>query len=343
MKRPPPEAKPAALSGAAAPTAAEAWWDQHYRRADSLSLSYGDRYRSSYILIILLAFATVLASALLGPLLNSLAGPDTGSVTATIIDFILLGLIGLLVWVNHSRGWHERWITYRLLAELCRKQVILAPLGRTLPGVEVNRTAMEAAAHHAITGADGHKAVVPPRESWVGWYFLALQRGAPLPRGDAAAAARRALQLARSLIHEQKLYHHDRRERAERADRNLADTGTWFFLLTLAGLGLRLFLAAEGVPLDKMAWIEILATFFSAASAGFVGLRAYTEFALLGRQSLYMGEVMEEFSNELDLIDLALPLASRDLGGVLHRLAMAMMLEVRGWAQLFRLKSVETG
>jgi hypothetical protein len=56
-----------------------------------------------------------------------------------------------------------------------------------------------------------------------------------------------------------------------------------------------------------------------------------------------MQEHMREIEIELDALALDEPLASQSLGAVLHRLAILMMQEARGWAQIFRLKTVEAG
>src|ERR1019366_8804446 len=106
--------------------------------------------------------------------------------------------------------WHERWITYRLLAELCRKQHVLAPLGWSLPVWEVERmTAVETGQSHGP---------LPPRDIWVAWYFTAVLRAAPLPHGTfSAATLARAHKLGLSLIDEQAEYHRVRHLRSQDA------------------------------------------------------------------------------------------------------------------------------
>lgn len=321
----PPSERSACMEPAATPL--EHWWESRYRRADALSNTYANYYRSSYVLIIGLAFVTVLDSVLVGRFI--------GDSVSTGVDMVLLFGITALVLANRGLQWQERWITYRLLAELCRKQLILSPLGRTLPGLEINRAAEEAAADHPVATL--------PREAWVGWYFLAVLRSAPAPMGNVASAKRRAFALGRSLVAEQFEYHRDRREQTRTADRRLAEFGEVCFLLTFIGLIVRFALFANGEPPQWTKWIETSAVLLAASSTALVGLRAYAEFALLARQSLRMQEVMAEFAAEFDTLDLTLPLASQELGSTLHRLAMSLMLEVRGWAQLFRLKAVETG
>lgn len=323
-----------ALAQMAPPISAlEHWWENNYRRADALSILYGNAYRSSYVLVIGFSAGAFLASAI--------GGYAYGAFAPTYELYALMFIFSLVA-LNHKLGWQEKWITYRLLAELCRKQFMLSPLGRTLPGIQVNRTAEEV--------AENHEGDVPPSEAWVGWYFLALTRCAPMPEGGAVAAKERALSLGRSLIAEQGDYHRVRQMRSRTADRRLAFAIKLFFGLTVAVLLLRLVpFMLDGLfgptpwadAIERISWVEI-GSVLSAMTAACVGLRTYAEFALVARQSLHMREIMTEFSVELNAIDLSLPLASQDLGSTLHRLAILMMQEVGGWAQLFRLKSVET-
>ena len=108
-------------------TGAEIWWDRLYKSADDSSIRYGDRYRSSYVLIALLAFAALAMAALGGALPQDFEKP------AGAIEILALICIALLLIGNLLHRWHERWISYRLLAELCRKQYVLSSIGRSLP------------------------------------------------------------------------------------------------------------------------------------------------------------------------------------------------------------------
>jgi hypothetical protein len=101
------------------------WWVNeklrtHYAWADKLADWYADHYRSAYLSVYALSAAAVLAAV-----------GGYGSLT----EFILVGIIVLLVHFGSKRHWHERWMEYRLLAELIRQIRILIPLGggRPLP------------------------------------------------------------------------------------------------------------------------------------------------------------------------------------------------------------------
>jgi hypothetical protein len=307
----------------------EAYWESRYRHADALSGVYGNLYRSSYVLVFGLA-AAALAGVLVGLAARRLEAPAIAVETLSLL--CILGLVML----NQSHRWHERWITYRLLAELCRKQRTLALLGRALPGVEISGLATDAAPEHGVTG--------PPRESWVGWIFAAAQRAAPLPAGPLAGrAVHHAGHVGRGLLAGQIAYHADRLRRARAASRRLATWGELFFLVTVVIVGVRivrLIFSPEPSGVDVLA---LLGGLLPTASAGLVGIRAYAEFDLLAQESARMLRIMTRAEERLCGMNLDVPLASQDLGTELSAVTMAMLQDVKGWAQLFRVKAVETG
>jgi hypothetical protein len=309
---------------------AEQWWDAFYKSADGLSIAYGDRYRSSYVLIAMLAFV-------------ALAGAGLGGVLGHGAEFFVIGLeaaallaIGGLVLAHHTRHWHEKWISYRLLAELCRKQYVLSSIGRALPGSAITRLSAD-----PVVAADMGQEPAP-RDAWVAWYFAAVLRAAPFAVGAFRTAKPYALTLARSLVDEQNAYHRIRGARNAVASRRLSQLGEIFFWATLLFGVLKLAAFIKGFE-GAVAWSAALGICLSAASAAFVGIRAYSEFSLLVRQSAHMLRVLRETSAELDAIDADEPLASRDLGRAMYGLTISMMQDVSGWAQLFRIKGLEPG
>jgi hypothetical protein len=300
----------------------ETWWERLYAPADRLSLAYGDRYRSSYVLIFAMA-ALALACAALG-----LAANVATAVAATALELVLLCGIGALVLGNELFRWHERWIAYRLLAELFRKQRVLATVGWSLPawGLE------DICSHEA------------ERDAWVAWYFVAALRAAPLPRGEASPILlTRAAEVGGSLIDEQADYHRDREDRYHRAAHWLGRRGEWFFLATLVLVLGKLWLLLGSEAHAPAVLVGLLAAVLPALSAAFVGIQAYAEFDLLRRQSVRMRRVMHAARTELDAIVLKCPLASQALGGLFDGVAQAMLQDVQGWSLLFGTKVLETG
>ena len=306
-------------------TALECWWENLYEATDQLSLAYGDRYRSSYVLIAGLA-AVILAAAAVGAEL-----PRSYAVVIVVIEIVMFSTIIGLVLANYLYRWQERWISYRLLAEVCRKQRVLSSIGRSLPGSEVDRLTIEADRHKYRT-----------RDAWVAWYFAAATRAAPFPAGKSALAKPRALELGQAMLKEQLAYHRARHIRNLAASQRIGAMSEILFLLAVLGSVAKLAVLAvnhaEVVPV-----IAVLGAFMSAASGSFVAIRAYSEFSLLARQSARMQGLLGEAADDLEGIDIGHPLASREIGHALFGLTTLMMQDVSGWAQLFRIKEVEAG
>jgi hypothetical protein len=323
-----PRSSSAYVSMLAAAGPIEEWWERFYEPADRLSIAYGDRIRSSYILVIALATLSLVA-AIAGSLI-----PEEARWIAVGFELCFLLLIVVLVVASHAERWHERWIMYRLLAELCRKQRMLAPLGRSLPRWQVE----------SLEAADSADEV--PRDAWVAWYFSAAQRASAMPSGNLSEALTRAKDVGLSLVAEQTAYHEVREWRCRKAGARLQNLGEIFFLLTLVAVVAEfVLLILHTGPEDVIKLIDSIGGLLPAGAAAFVSLRAYSEFELLASQSKRVQRVMERASEELQAVDLSGTelLKSQELGSALHALATTMLQDVGGWAQLFAIKSLETG
>jgi hypothetical protein len=254
--------------------------------------------------------------------------------TGVLVELAALLTIAMLVIASYAQQWHSRWITFRLLAELCRKQRTLAPLGRTLPRRQVELFEM------------GDSLDEVPRDAWVSWYFSAAQRASAMPSGSLAHNVARAKDVGLSLVAEQTAYHEARAERYQRAGVRLQHLGEIFFLATLIGVAVECWMRFFGtVGAGWVQWIDLGAALLPAGAAAFISLRAYSEFELLHDQSKRMIRVMHGAREELEAVDVtgSAPLKSIELGTALHALAMAMMQDVGGWVQLFGIKGLETG
>jgi hypothetical protein len=331
---------PAAVTAEAAPVPpdSEVWryWQLHYEPLDQSAIGYGDRYRSSYILVFAIA-ALAVCCAVLGVGFHLIAR------FATTAEFLCLAGILLIVAENEFRRWHPRLIAYRLLAELFRKQQALAMLAWSLPAAEAVNISGEAGAAPA------------PRDALVGWYFNAALRAAPLPSGQLAGQALREIYRAvtTSLVAGQASYHAKRRREAEAAAHRFGRLGAESFLLTLLLVfGKFILLWAQYIwpPAHSDGTLEhwitaagFVAVILPALSAAFVGIRGYAELELLADQSVQMQRLTEQADSRLRKLQLDAPLASQELGAEILRLAEGMLRDVKGWAQLFRVKAVETG
>lgn len=127
----------------------------HYAWADKLADWYADHYRSTYLSIYMLSAVAVLV-ALLEPVVWE----------GALLESIFVGFIVWLVWRGSRRHWHERWMEYRLLAELIRQIRILIPLGggRPLPSTPIHLGVYE-----NLT------------QTWMYWHMRAVARATGIP------------------------------------------------------------------------------------------------------------------------------------------------------------------
>jgi hypothetical protein len=311
--------KPAGMAPRKPDEAVAVYWFDHYKPADALASDYASRYRSSYVWIFVLGTFAVIFGAL--ALVCSLLQPDAIFGVLTVIfaltELIALCLILALVLFGIRRSWHEHAIEFRLLAELCRKQLALAPLGWTL-----RLPAFDAA--------------VTDRAAWVAWLFAADQRAAPLPTGMLAKAVQDSTSLDR-LIKEQCDYHTNRQNVAEVAGHRLARWGEYLFAAVLVCVVAKLLVGLPSLAVS----FALLATVLPAVSAAFVGIRAYAELQLLAERSRYMVAELERARARIERVDKRRNFASQDLGNEAGAVATLMLQDLEGWAQLFRVKGIE--
>jgi hypothetical protein len=308
------------------------YWFDRYAPADSDAGDYAARYRSAYVWVFLWGTLALACGAL--SLLFSLLHPaaawlrtalETCALAFAIAEFITLVIILALIVFGMRQAWHEHFIEYRLLAELCRKQQALAPLGWTLPIVAVR----------GVTAAD--------RAAWVAWLFAAEQRAAPSPRGELAHAARGAPRTAvlHDLIAEQQRYHAARGKMAEVASHKLERLGESLFVAVLVCVVLKLLLGhVFGAP-GWAVLFAFLATVLPGVSAAFVGIRAYAELQLLAEQSHHMAAELERAHRRMERLNPQRTLVSQDIGAEAALVATLMLQDLDGWARLFRVKAME--
>ncbi len=314
----------------------ESSWERIYAAADRQGTKYADRYRSSYVLVIGLAAVTVatlgLGLALPGPARQGWTLLRLASLILTVFEFLALIGIAAIVGAAELGRWHEKWIAYRLLAELCRKERVLARLAWSLPLARVS----------ALPGQE--EAGRGPRNAWVAWTVTATMRTASLPLGAIGRHVPRARALGLSMIAEQTGYHRGRRARSAAFVRRLALLTDVAFGITVLLVAAKLSLtAATGSAGVSVRWLGMFSVALVALSAASVSLRSYAEFGLLELQSERMLRLFAETKAEFDALDPGRPLASAALGAVLHGLALAMLEDVQGWSLLFRTKTPETG
>jgi hypothetical protein len=317
-------APPAALTGSTG-----IYWHGCYEPADTRSADYGARYRSVYTWVLFLGALALIAAAV------SVAFHEVKALFAVIELALLLAIAGL-VGANHARRWHPRWIEYRLLAELCRKQQALALLGWSLPLWTLDTLAPSAP-------AEGEAVAKSP--TWVAWLFEAYVRAAPIAEGRYSAETLGAIRtrVLAELVQDQLHYHEDRERQYRRAAHSFALWGEILFLLVLVLICLKLviltFVGTDNVTVA----LGLLAVIFPALAAGLVGFRSYAELQALAEESHHMIDRLTRAKQRIEQLNFDTPLASQALGARVYEVAITMLQDIDGWARLFRVKIVEAG
>jgi len=307
-----------------------AYWFAHFGPADALAGACARRYRSSYVWVFGLAAISVIFAAI------ALVVPPTIPIKLTVtgIEFISLISIGVMVFANERQRWHEQFLEFRLLAELCRKQQALSLFGWSLEGPPV--TEKLAVFRPNVPSATGN---------WVGWLFGALQRAAPISEGifdrDRIEEARN--EALRDLIDDQLAYHKARALQSQQASDRLGQVGEYLFIAVLALVAVKLVSVSLHADHLLILVLGLAAAILPALSAGFVGIRSYAELPLLADQSRRMQAEMSAVKLQVQQIDNSEPLASQLLGSAIFSVATIMLQDIQGWVQLFRAKVVEPG
>lgn len=133
--------------------------------SDQLADRYAHAYRSAFVMAFLAAaFAVAMA---LAPYALSLPEHSVGEIACTVGEFLSILLILFLVFRGRRGRWHQRWLDYRLLAEIVRHQRLIAHLG----GERASPKIPEHLSSYGNVGA-----------SWMAWYARGVERSLRLPR-----------------------------------------------------------------------------------------------------------------------------------------------------------------
>ena len=325
-----------------APSKAAGWANcmlrAHFAWADKRADLYADAERSASILIGVLAAMAVLVALL--PVAMAWDHEDKAADAAAIAsEFGILMLLVVLLRLSSMRRWRQRWLEYRVLAELVRQLRLLIPLGGGRP---VPRTPP----HLAVYG--------DPTRSWMYWQARAVGREVGLPDArltqaylddclgylGAVAADPETGQLC---------FHLKTRQRSERIHEFLhRGSGLLFgvtLLSTIAHLLLQIPSGEVGwlprlperyaalVPLseDGTLWLVLIAGFFPALGAAFAGINNQGEFVRLAKRSHAMADSFERFDAEIRKVKAAAETRLADLLPVANRMSQAMVDENLDW------------
>lgn len=300
----------------------------HYAWSDKLADLYADAYRSAYVLSYLLSALAVFVALL--PMAMGWQGNHemkTYEMISVATEFVILGVIVVLLHWGSARHWHERWMEYRLLAELIRQIRLLIPLGggRPLPHVPA----------HLTSWGD-------PTQTWMFWHMRAIARETGIPRGKVTPEyVRGCLDYLDGIVGDQdrgqQRFHLETKDRSERIRHRLHRTTVFLFALTMAGIGLHLIFGSVGDAalagqLDR--WLVLSSATLPALGAALAGINNQGEFIRLAKRSEAMAGGFSRFKAEIEQLR-AKPVRLVDVVPLASEIADVMVQEVVDWRVMF--------
>lgn len=298
---------------------------RHGGWASALAGHYTDLYRGASFLNYLLG-AVAVSAALLGLLATAQAFPEhvAHAIHAWLppLELGCIAIILALVLVGGKRvgKWHERAVNYRLLAELLRHTIHLAPLGMAMPSTRPR-------AH--LGGRTDLTA------TWVQAHYRALIRDLRLPTVRYTPGFVGALQhrLADGWLEDQVQYHERTDRRLEGANVFCERVALGTFLTAAGACVLHLLHLPHGDPWPAL--LSAIAAGAPAWGAAFHGIRSQGEFERFAERSASMARRLGAIRT--DLVERrGDALAWRTLVERARTAAAAMLDELNDWQALSR-------
>jgi hypothetical protein len=269
---------------------------------DNLAVHYGDRHRSAFLTTFLLAAAAV--GFALFPLAAELDQYHPLAEGVCLgLEFVIILAILLLVRRVERKRWHQRWIDYRLTAELVRHLRLVAPLCGRRPFPRIP-------AHWVTYGQ--------PAATWMAWYVRAVERATSLPFAVVNTAyLQEYLEQLKSVVKSQIEYHKHTARRCDNIEKRLHGSGIVLLWLTLIACFMHLVVSEwAGFPLRR--WfprnaLTYCCGVFPALGAALAGIVNQGEFRSLTNRSEAMRQRLEQLFKDVERLstDLNAPAKSR--------------------------------
>jgi hypothetical protein len=319
-----------------APSEVERWVNNqlrsHYAWSDKLADFYADRYRSSFVMAYLFGALAVLL-ALFAHFSHSMEG---GLIAWSIGELVLLATILLLVILGNRYHWHQRWMDYRLIAELVRQLRFLVPIGGGRPFPRLPQ----------------HLSFGNPINSWMYWHLRSIDRDLGLP--DARLTAdylRECIAYIARIVRDQITFHRTAATRSERIEHRLHRTGFVLFFVALLMVAVHVLQPAWQPLVRKYLMHEpkisaldtathsewdiwlIGAAWLPAIGAALAAINNQGEFARVARRSLAMaGRLEQDLERLLNYRGVS---RSSEVAEDALRVAQTMVDEVLDWRLVF--------
>jgi hypothetical protein len=303
---------------------------RHYSWADKLADLYADRYRSAFLSTYLLGVLAVFLA-----LLSTAAGWTTEAHLArqafcTGAELVVIAaILGLIAW-GRWRRWHERWMDYRLVAELVRQLRFLVPLGggRLFPRLSP---------HLATYGN--------PAQTWMYWHVRTIERKTGLPSAQVTPDYLKSyLKYLYDVVEEQINFHQTSQERLGRIDHRLHLAGLILFGLTGLACFLHFLPHGELLRLPRVelppwapGWLTLLCAVLPALGAALAAINNQGEFLRITKRSRAMAQRLAQLKGEIEALREAS--SGPTFGQVLAiaaTVAQLMVDEVLDWRVVFQ-------
>ena len=339
------ESEPPAASGRPtpdlpAPPATVADWvnlrlRSHFVWSDKLGDLYADRYRSAYVLTYGLAALAVVLALLPGTLGGGASARGVGLICAAG-ELVSLGVIFAAIFMGRRSRWHERWLHYRLVAELVRQQRFLAPLG----GI-----------HSHVRMPDHQASWGDPAGSWMFAHVRAIIRAVGLPNLITSAAAgpechtRELLEHLRAGVREQKDFHEQGARCYHHLELRLHRICLALFSVTVVAVILHLLAMLPGAAWLHFSgstanWLMFCAAGLPAVGAALTGISHQGEFVRAGKRSRAMRDHFVEIEREIEILleraqQGGAPATLEEAALLAKKVAQLMVGEVLDWRVIF--------
>jgi hypothetical protein len=293
---------------------------QHHR-ADCLALFYSNVHRSAFLLVYVLgALALTFAVAALSVGHECVLGID-GIHLFTGLELIVLLILGALVAADNSLGWRDRWLDYRLLAELLREADLLAQAGRSMPLAKIDELTQDL-----------------PGRAWVTVAYAAIVRRAGIVsyRRDRTYLENLRVYAADTRLQDQIAYHLRTEKKVEAIAHKLRFVGSFAFGATVVVAAAKFFFP------EQVSWLPLgfLAGALPALAYACFGIRNQAEFEIVSRRSARM--IARLCRHKTRINDLVGPALTGDaLGREILSAADEMRHDAADWTSIFEVKETE--
>ena len=288
----------------------------HYAWAGKLAGLYADAYRSTFLLGYTLAAVAVML-ALLPMTVGAYVEIPWFETLCITAELVVILTILLMVRRARRRHWHQRWLDYRLLAEMIRQLRFLLPLGAPWPFPR-------APAHWESYGDLSRR--------WMAWHMRALTRASGLPDATVDQAyLRQCLGYLKQVLEGQLKFHQENWKQSEQIEHSLHHASIGLIVATLVCILAHLtpFLHALGPVLT------LCCATFPAFGAALAGINNQAEFARIARRSRAMTTQIEKALAAITELELAKSLSLAEVSGLARGAARLMVDEVLDWRVIF--------